>query len=190
MDQGPRLPRLAADARQGTQAARRGDRQHARSHARPGDDDRPGPWAGGLHAEAAHPHGARSPRVDRSGGRDRGVDADGQSTSQRRGLPHVGRGRPQRCDRQDQVGACVVEPADLAARRRPPRRRRPGAGRVELGPLAGSLPDPAVQGGRLSSVQMARLVRLRRRGARRHGLPHHRSGRLVAQARSAGRRLV
>ena len=70
------------------------------------------------------------------------------------------------------------QPPDLAARRRPAHRERPGAGVAGLGMRGSARPrcGPTSRRRRKSihPVQLARLRRLRLRRPGRHGLPHHR----------------
>ena len=67
---------------------------------------------------------------------------------------------------------CLVQPPHLAPGSGAARGPGPGAGESGLGSVARPGPGAAFQGGRLSRLQVARVVRFRHRRPGRHGLPH------------------
>ena len=104
--------------------------------------------------------------------------ADGQPDPVALGLSHGREAGPRRRDRQGEGSPLLAEPGKmrLDARRRPARRRRPGARDAALGRVARRRAGAAVQGEDLPPVQLAGLAGLQQRPARRLRLPHPRPG--------------
>ena len=135
-----------------------------------------------LRAEADDADGVGGAAADRGGPPVQGRHADGQPGAFGRGrAPDRGVDRRRR-HRQGPRGPLLDEPPDLAAGHATAGRHAAGARRAGLGPVDRAGADAPVSPG-LPSLQLARVVRLRLRRARRHGLP--RDGRELpgAQAR-------
>ena len=210
--EGRSLPGLPPDARP-AEGHRRGGRGHTRSPARGRRAGRDGPRQARLRREAAVLVGRRGPAAGQARRRDEGGDADGQSGPLDRRWAH-GRGvppgrRPWRGDRGarlDQPSARLLAAGRAAAggdddtgrRDALERARHHGAPRRRHGPLPqaggpglGSLPRSGavrrVPPG-VSPLQLARLGRLGRRSARRHGRASDRPRRTGASTSACRRR--
>ena len=146
-----------------------------------------------LLPEAADARRLRGPPDARDRQGNGRLHADGQPGHGRERSARGRRDRAGRRHRQGDRGPRLDQPADLAAS--PPHHgtaegRRPGAEGTSLGPVPGhgpgtSLPSWRRQGQarHLSRLQLARLVGLRHRRPRRHGLPHGQHGLHGSQAR-------
>ncbi len=123
-----------------------------------------------LLRKAVDPHGLRGAAGRRDGRQAQTSQANGYADPRRRQLSPRRRVDPVRRDRRRPRGACLGR--HLLQRRRSSQGDAQGPGRSALGPVAGACSRAAISS-RLRAVLVARLVGLRRRCARRHGLPSH-----------------
>ena len=164
------IRRLPQVARQRRELRRRADR-HARPLARPAVQGVHEDRQARLLREAADAQRGRGPRAPRVGPQRQGGDPDGQPGQRQRLVAALHRDHQGRRAGPDPRDLPVGHRRHGQRRQRPGRRSHPGG--LQLGPVGRAVGHAPLQERRLSSLPLARVVRLRQRRPGRLLLPRH-----------------